>query len=250
MSLAFSSTGSTGTTAKKGIIQQIESHCGFNDADISGNTTLLAKFTAKVNVALDKVFSMIFEVGGTWQFDDSNHTDYPIISGNIVSGQRDYPFTTDGNSNLILDIQKVMVADSGGNFFELTPVDVPAGAPSNYWDGLDTTGLPNTYEKNANGIFLDPIPNYARTLGLKIYISREGSYFSTSDTTKMAGFAGLFHEYLALHPSYEYARDKSLANTERLQRDMLKMEQDIMNYYKLREKDVQKVLQPYRNNAH
>lgn len=237
MSLQFSNT-----TTKNGIIQHIERNCGFNDGDISSNPTLLAQFTADVNTALDEVTSLIFQVGGTWQYDDSNHPEYPIITTSIVSGQRDYPFTTDESGNLILDIQKVLVADSNGLFRELTPVDVPSGAPANYWDGLNTGGIPNSYEKNANGIFLDPIPNYNRSAGLKIYISREGSYFSTDDTTKKPGFAGLFHEYLALRPAYFYCMRNGKQTATSLEKEMEKMKLSIMDYYKLREKDVVKRL--------
>lgn len=237
MSLVFSNT-----TTKAGIIQRIEKHCGFQYGDISGNTARLATATADVNLAIDKVLATVFQVGGTWQFDDNNHADHPIITTNIVSGQRDYNFVSDELGNLILDIQKVFVADSNGLFREITAVDVPSGAPNNYWDGLSTGGQPNTYEKNGNGFFLDPIPNYNRTNGLKVYISREGSYFTTSDTTKKPGFAGLFHEYLAIRPAYFYALDNTLSNKDSLEKEMLKLEAGIENYYKAREKDVQKTL--------
>lgn len=245
MSLAFSNT-----TNKNGIIQQIERTLNFSDGYISGNTLRLQQFTADINSALDKVFSIIFEVGGTWQFDDSNHTDYAIITTNIVSGQRDYPFTTDQNGNLILEIMKVFCADEGGLFREMTPQDVPSGSSTNFWDGLNTTGQPNSYDKLANAIMLDPIPNYSETNGLKVYISREGSYFTTSDTTKKPGFAGLFHDYLALQPAYTYAFRNNLANANSIKSEIFEMEEAIKNYYKLREKDVPKRLITVKNNPH
>jgi len=245
MSLAFSNT-----TNKNGIIQQIERTLNFSDGYISGNTLRLQQFTADINSALDKVFSIIFEVGGTWQFDDSNHTDYAIITTNIVSGQRDYSFTADEDGNLILEIMKVFCADEGGLFREMTPQDVPSGSSTNFWDGLNTTGQPNSYDKLGNGIMLDPIPDYNRTGGLKVYISREGSYFTTSDTTKKPGFAGLFHDYLALYPSYRYAFIKGLANVNVLKSEIFEMEEAIKNYYKLREKDVKKRLIPVHTNPH
>lgn len=244
MSIPFSNT-----TTNNGILQLIERNVKLDDGGITNNPSRLAAFTGDVNLALDKVLSMIFEVGGTWQFDDSNHPDYAIITTNLVAGQRDYSFVTDEQGNLILDVQKVFVADSTGLFREVSPVDVPAGAPSNYWDGLVTQGQPNTYDKAGNGIFLDPIPNYNRTNGLKVYISREGSYFMSTDTTKKAGFAGLFHEYLALRPSYQYAYRNSLPNANSLKNEMLEMEDAIRNYYKAREKDVQKTLRTRVNNA-
>lgn len=237
MSIPFSNT-----TTKNGIIQLIERNLSFPDAGISSNSTLFAQFTGDVNIALDKVLSLIFQVGGTWQFDDSNHSDHPIITTDLVSGQRDYSFTSDGSGNLILQIYKVLIADAEGNFREVFPTDVPSGAPSNYWDGLDVTGSPITYDKLGNGIFIDPPANYNSSGGLKIYINREGSYFTTADTTKKPGFAGLFHEYLALRPSYMHAFRKSLPIRDSLEKEMLKMEADIMDYYKSREKDVNKTM--------
>ncbi len=247
MSIAFSNT-----TTKAGLIQQIEKKLKLGDGFISGNTTRLAQWTADINLALDKVLAIIFQVGGTWQMDDTNHSDYPIITTNLNSGQRDYTFTTDGSGNLILEIYKVLVADENGNFREIIPVDASerGGAPSNYDDGLNVTGQPNTYDKLGNGIFLDPPTNYDYSNGLKIYISREGSYFTTLDTTKKAGFAGLFHSYLYLAPCYEYARDNSLKSANGFFRDMEKVEDGIREHYKHREKDVRKVMTPVRNNAH
>lgn len=231
------------TTNKNGLIQLIERNCGFNDGDISGNSTLLAQFTADINLALDKAISIILPAGGTWQFDDSNQSDYPIITTNIVSGQRDYPLTTDGSGNLILDIYKVLVANSSGVFSEISPVDQQTTTNNNsdtitFLDGNNSTGTPTRYDKTGNGIFLDPIPNYNSTGGLKVLINREGSYFTVSDTTKKPGFAGLFHEYLALRPSYQYAYRKGLANANALRNEMLVMERAIDDYYGSRERDV------------
>jgi len=223
------------------------------DDNVKSNSTSYstADKTRDINLALDRALSLIFSVGGTWQFDDSNHTDYPIITTDLVSGQRSYAFTSDGSSNLILEIYKVMVADSNGLFREMTPVDQQAvnpNSPSNYWDGLNTTGIPNTYDKTSNGIFLDPIPSYSRTAGLKIFINREASYFTVSDTTKKSGIAGLFHEYLALRPSYQYAFRNSLPNTAVLKAETTEMENAMMDYYKKREKDVIKRVTGKQNN--
>lgn len=205
---------------------------------------------ADINIALDKAFDIIFKSDGTWQFDDSNHTDYPIITTNLISGQRDYSFTADENGNLILDIYKVMVADQSGIYHEIYPVDVQSqqGLES-FYDGHNTTGSPFRYDKTANGIFLDVIPNYNYTGGIKIYINREGSYFTTSDTTKKAGFAGLFHEYLALRPSYMYSYRNNKSNVNAIQSEMLRMEEEIGNYYSKRTKDErQQIITKYRSS--
>ena len=241
MSLQFSDT-----TNKSGIIQVIERYCKFVDGWISGNASRLKEFTSEVNIALDYVWTCIFKVGGTWQFDDSNHTDYPIITTNLVSGQRDYAFTTDENSNLILDIYRVVVAQPDGTLKEITPVDAQSGDYSGFYDGLNIGGTPSKYDKTANGIFLDAIPNYTIANGIKVYINREGSYFLTSDTTKKAGFAGIFHELLALIPAFKYAPEVEL---KRIEGRMVKMESDLKDYYGKREKDIRRGMSTRQTGA-
>lgn len=240
MSIPFSNT-----TTKAGVIQLIERNCGFADGGVSGNSTLLSQFTGDINLAVDEILGFMFPRGGTWQLDDSNHTDYPFIYTNLVSGQRDYSFTTDEQGNVILDIYRVMVADSSGNFQEITPKDQQTANSNNsntnsYIDGQDTAGMPTSYDKTGNGIFLDPIPNYNYTNGLKVFINREASYFTPTDTTKKLGFAHLYHEYLALRPSYQYAYRNNLSNAKILENEMIKMREAIIEYYGTREKDVKK----------
>lgn len=222
------------------------------DANCKSDSTSypIAQKTIDINNALDKVFSLIFGVGGTWQFDDTSHPDHPIITTSLISGQRDYSFSTDGNSNLVLEIFRVLAKDTEGIFREIYPVDVSGGtAPTSFTDGLNINGIPCRYDKLGNSFFLDPVPNYNSDGGLKVYISREGSYFTTNDTTKKAGFAGIFHEYLALRPSYQYAVRNSLPNINSLKNEMLELENAIGEYYKSREKDSRKVLTPAINNS-
>ena len=235
MSLVFSNS-----ISKSGIIELIDRNVGTN----STSYPLLDK-TSDINLTIDEIFGFMFPKGGAWQLDDSNHTDYPIITTDLVSGQRDYSFTVDENNNVILDIYKVMVANSNGVFSEIIPVDQQAIKNntidlSSFYNGNDTQGTPTRYDKTANGILLDLIPSYNYTAGLKVFINREASYFTSSDTTKKLGFAHLFHEYLALRPSYMYAYRNSLPQVGALQNEMLRMQQAIIDYYGMREKDVKK----------
>lgn len=239
MSLQFSDTN------KKGIVETIDRNCKSNSVSY-----LLVDKAADVNLALDKAFSLIFQASGRWQFDDSNHTKYPTISTNLASGQRDYSFTTDEQGNLILDIYKVMIKGEDGFYHEIRPVDTQSdeGTESLY-DGVNSTGTPYRYDKTANGIFLDPLPSYSATLGVKVFINREGSYFTASDTTKTPGFAGLFHEYLALRPSYFYAMRNGLSNAVALQNEMLQMEKDMKKHYRDRSRDEQFVISSEQINS-
>ena len=146
-----------------------------------------------------------------------------------MANQRDYTFTTDGSGNLILDIYRVFIFRSATatDYEEIFPVD----SQSDRWvltDGLTrnqtNTGTPSVYDKTANGFFLDPIPSYNATNGLKVYINREASYFTSTDTTKKPGVPGNLHKYFYLKPAAEYARRNNLANQDRLMTEVLKME--------------------------
>ena len=232
MSLVFSDT-----TNKNGIIQHLEKTLGFNDGEISGNTTRLAQFTSDVNLAIDSALHIIFRSGGTWNFDDSNHTDYPIVTANIVADQQDYSFTEDGSSNLILDIHKVMYKTDTTDYVTLTPRDQQRTTTVNDRFSNGETGTPVEYDKTANGIFLYPIPSLSVTNGLKLFINREASYFTASDTSTKAGFSGLYHRYLVLHPAYNYAMTHGLSNRRDVQEQLLLMEQDISEHYARRARD-------------
>jgi hypothetical protein len=232
------------------ITTMIDDNCQTNST-----TYPTAKKVVDINNALDKVLSLIFRSDGRWTFDDSNFEDYPIITTNLVAGRREYSFTTDETGNLILDVYKVMAKSSAtGGYIELYPVaqqrpaslpigdnNIAAGVPPmTMVDGNNSQGTPRCYAKTGNGLFLDLIPSYNATAGLKVYINREGSYFTTSDTNKKPGYAGLFHEYLALRPSYQFAYRKGLSNANALQAEMLRMEQEIIKYYGGREKDTRR----------
>lgn len=226
------------------------------DRECKSNSTSypLADKTADINLALDDVWERIFAKAGRskWQWDDSHHTDYPIITTNLVAGQRDYAFVTDEQGNLILDIYKVVIAQPDGTFKEITPVDVQSDESSEvagFYDGNETQGTPSRYDKTGNAIFLDAIPNYTITDGLKVYINREGSYFTVSDTTKKAGFAGTVHSYLAYKPAYHYAYRNSLKQAPAILNELTKVEKKIEALYGKREKDTRGRVRPNVENT-
>jgi len=192
----------------------------------------LMDVVADINLAVDKFFAIAIQASGVWQLDDSNQTDYPIISANLISGQRDYSFTVDGSNNLILDIYRVMVANPSGRFYDLELVDqqTKGWQSMGMVDGQNVTGQPSKYDKTANAIFFDAIPNYNYSLGVKAFVNREALRFSVptsgvADTTK-PGFAGTLHEYFVIRPSYFYALRKGLKNVTNLGAELLKYEGD------------------------
>jgi len=252
---------------KSGIIDQI-----YKILDADANKYPLAEVTADINLAVDNLMSLALPASGTWQLDDSNQTDYPILTTDLVSGQRDYSFTADESGNLILDIYRVMAMNPDGIFYDIVPTDqqskpnwasMPVSAV-NYSvgntmvDGQNRQGNPTHYDKTANGIFLDLIPDYSKTGGLKIFVNREATHFTTptinvADNT-YPGFDGRVHEYLVIRPAYYYAFRKQLKIKDDLANELLKYEGTrgldgkISEVYGQRIKDERPVLQGKKFN--
>jgi hypothetical protein len=227
------------------LTEKLDKSCGTNST-----TYPLTQKEVDINIALDDSLAIIFQQGGTHQFDDKNHTADPIITTDLVDGQRDYHFTTDEQANVILDILEVWTKNSStGDFKRLERVDMVRNGPDTMHDGDNTEGVPTKYGLLGNGIFLDYIPSYDSTGGLKIIINRQASYFVSTDTTKTAGIDGLCHDFLYLKPAYEYARDKGLHNVERLFRDLQIATEKLKGRYKIKERQVINKLTPKMENC-
>lgn len=210
--------------SRKSLVRLYEREIGADAGFISANTNRYADFVADVNIAMDEFVSLAIRSSGTWQFDDSNHGDFPIIESDLISAQRDYTFTTDEQGNLILDIYRVFVKDTSGVYQEIKAVDQQSQKDTQaFWDGRNQTGTPTKYDKTANGILFDIIPNYnwrfgtEGEYGVKVMINREALYFSTSDTTRKPGVPGDLHSFFYIKLAYDYARRNNLASLPRLE---------------------------------
>lgn len=226
------------TATKKGLVQFYEDEIGAEDGDVSGSTLRKKKFAARANLAFDRYLAVAFPKAGTWKLDDSNHTKFPEIKTNVNSGQAAYIFTEDEEGTLILDIYRVYCKDNNGVYQLLKPVDPDSQEDmKSFYDGLNQTGTPTRYDKTANGIILDKIPNYDSTLGLKVSINREASYFVYTDTDKMPGVCGLHHRYFYLWPAMEEGRINGLKSYMATRSEVLQLEVEIGQYYALRTRD-------------
>lgn len=237
------------TSTKLGLIQNCETKVFGDDGygQISGNTNRLYQFTERLNRAQDRFVYLAMSADGRWQYDDTNNTDYPIATTALVSGQRDYTFALEH-----LEIEKVLIlhAATNGQWTLLHPFDQDDPSAQTYLENnTGNTGIPFRYDKKANSIFLDPVPNYSVSAGLKIYFKRGPNYFVYTDTTKVPGFASIFHDYLSLHASTNYAVDRNLANAANLNSLLEAKEASIIDFFARRNRDEQLTLSARSNNS-
>lgn len=195
------------TTNKNGIIQTIEYLCGMADGQISGDSTELKRFTGRINAAFDLITPLLLSASTALKFDDLNHSDFPVGTTNLVSGQADYTFSEDDNSLDILRIiaVKILTSSSATQYTDLEIID---GSDAKALDAISPnsldTGVPSSAYIKGNSVFLNPKPNFSATNGIKIFFEREVSYFASTDTTKEPGIPKPYHELLALHPAHEW----------------------------------------------
>lgn len=208
------------STNKAGIVEDIDFLA------ISDSVSYpIAQKTRNANRAMDKVVSLIFNSDGVWEWDDSNQTDLPIATTNLVSGQYDYAFAVSH-----LKINRVLVKDSSGNWSTIDQFDNTEDKAVPFLVG-GASGKPQAYNKMAGSIFLYPTPDYNSTGGLKIIFQRPSTYFTVADTTKEPGFASIFHRYLSLSAAYDYCLAKKLDKLPLLKKEMTDMEQAIEVFY-------------------
>jgi len=219
------------TSDGSGLCQEVDGICGTNTTSYP-----LVDKARRANMALSRFVGLVLSSDNRWQFDDTNYTDLPIGTTNLVSGQGDYSLATS-----MLKILKVEMLDSNGDLTTLQPIDITD--QSEPLESIGTSGTPKYYDKHATSVILYPTPNYNSTNGLKVYYQRDASYFVSTDTTKKAGIPSIFHEYIALKMAEPYIRDKSKDNYVSIRNEITKYEEErIPEFYAKRNKDERAIL--------
>jgi len=235
------------TTNKDGLIQDCELLLGMADGDISGNATLLKQFTMLIYAWYRRVNSWIWEVTGTWEYDDSNYTDLPIATTTIVNEQQDYEIPS-----VAQKIDRVEVLDSDGNYQLITPIDKSQIKTSAMSEFYETPGLPTCYDLIGRSLVLYPKPsisNVTAAKGLKLYFTRDIDEFASTATTTAPGFVSNFHRILSLGASYDYAISYEM-NTKAnfLKGQINEMVEELKKFYGQRHRDMPTRFEPKRRN--
>jgi hypothetical protein len=175
----------------------------------------IAEKTLYANQALRIILNWIVEVSGAWIIDDSNQTDLPEATANLVSAQDTYTLPTDADI-----IDGFAVKDSANNWANLIPVTLQQIQEIQAEDEfMESDGNPMYYRLIGNVVQIYPASNYSQNSSLKCYFKRDGVMFATTDTTAKPGFSSRFHEAVALYIALQYAKINQLSSKEEFQRD-------------------------------
>lgn len=200
-------------------------------ADDFANTSVLTyplqEKTRSGNRYLRMFWAIIFDVYGGWQYDDSNNTNFPIVTGSLTANQSDISLPTGA-----LTVRGVDIIPTGSTVYqklvELTEEMIRDNGISEA-SLFTATGIPMYYRPIGSSVKLYPTPN--ATMTVRMTYDRGSVAFISTDTTKQPGFASEFHEAIALGMAYDYAVRNALPSVSLLAQELDKAKKTIEKYY-------------------
>jgi hypothetical protein len=221
------------TTNGNGIIQSCEDLCDLGFGYISGSTNNLKTFVLKAKKVMSELWFNIYNSTGSWQYDDSNNTDLPQATTDLVSGTNRYALPSDA-----LTVNRIEIKDQNGRWVKLKVFDKNKNE-SAIGDLETESGTPTHYFLINGTIELLPVINYSSTGGIKVFFERAGIDFTYDDTIQNPGFSSPFHYLVPLGMSIEWLKTKQ-PNSPSLQEykiDYEKGKQSLSDFYSERFRD-------------
>lgn len=167
----------------------------FGKSIFNGDYSLVDR-ARNVNLVWDEAIAELYKADPNYKWDDTTNTDFPIATLDLTSGLDHYTLL---DSALV--IHRFRVKDRNGKLKTLTPVERRELTDSE----LEAVGEPSKYYKMGGAIFPVPVPNYGASDGVELEFQRGANYFTSSDTSKAAGFNAQFHQFLSLGAALRYA---------------------------------------------
>ncbi len=214
-------------------------------ARTNSTATPAAVLNTYITPATDYVVSLINSSDKRWQWDDSNQSDLPIATGNLVSGQQDYSLPAN-----YLSVDRIEVKDTSGFWTLLKPIDQQllkrdrAIAMTEY---QPNNGTPLEYDISQMSIFFYPIPNYSQSASFKVYFTRGQLNFDyttgkftdgTGSTSSSPGIASMFQPMIPLKAAYDYCLINLPTLAPGYLGELMRQEQRLFEYYGTRDRDV------------
>ena len=199
----------------------------------------LADFIRSANNWYRRANSWIWNATGEWEYDDSNYTNFPVATADLVttsgSEQQDYELPSTAQK-----IDRIEIKDSNGDWYKLKPINKEEvkSAMSEFYE---TAGKPVYYDLVGDSILLYPKPSDSDVTasgGIKCYFSRDVDEFTTSDTTQAPGFAENFHEIISVGAAIDYSNTYDQTKLNVLLSNLEKLKEELEQFYGSRHREM------------
>lgn len=189
-----------------------------------------------INRHLNNVQTLILRSQDEWDFDDSNNTDFPILTASLVANQAPYTLPTG-----TLKVKRLETSYDGTNFHKVSPIDINERMLPTATNALgDFTSTDPYYDLQSNVLWLYPTPTAASVNGLKIWIERGPLEFTSGQLTAGTvepGFDSLFHDVLAYGAALDFCIARNLSQTETIKREFEEKKTRLQNHYGNKQED-------------
>ena len=208
----------------------------------------IASKVRNANVGYETLIGKILEVDGDWQWDDTNYTNLPRGTGNLVDGQETYSFTSE---YLNIQMIEILNKNSPARYYKIDPIDSLdlRMSPEEYFglesDGSPKKGLPLYYDKVGDTVILYPTPDtddVTLTDGIRIWFQRTADLFTTTDTTQEPGLPSPYHILIVYYASIPYCQKYKKDMVPWLERKWVEGVADMLKHFGKREKDKRKIM--------
>lgn len=211
-----------------------------------------ADLLVDLNASQERISGVIITetAGGRWKWGDINYTALPIYTMNLVAGTAFYAIDALTGPLMILGVE---IADNNGNYHLLKPItldDIHAQgiAQSEYYK---TNGRPVEYEKREHAVVLYPAPaaaNVTLASGLRIFFLRGMNAITSVTATDAIGFPLPWHKLLAFETAHIFAVAKGLAKEISLEKNVDKLEKQLLRFIGKRNQDDRPIMTMKRIN--
>lgn len=222
------------TTTKPSIIDDIDFLVGTDTTSFP-----LADKLRLINLHYYDAVTYLLSIQNNWEWDDTNKTDFPIGTTDLVADQQSYTLPTD-----MVRLSRVEVLNTNGQYSKLLQFD-ESQVPIALSNLFTTSGTPLYYREFATGIELYPSPaadSVTLTAGLKIYFQRLPTLFTTADWNVSPGFDALYHRILSLGPAYDFAVAKGLPSQKGLLQKIIDLKAMMSTTYSKRNREIRPII--------
>lgn len=218
----------------------------YNLTDTNSTTYPNSQMLVDINVWYQHVAMVILRSQDDWDFDDSNNTNFPILTSDLVTNQQDYSLPIG-----CIKVKRLEIAYDGITPYKAEPIDinmVSKGTSQTLIQQWASTNRPY-YDLMASSLFLYPIPiqNTSNNTGIKIWIERGITEFTSGDLstgTAVPGFDVIFHQIIAYGTAHERAIAKGLSNKNDINARLEELLKELSTYYGNKDEDMTWSIQP------
>lgn len=213
------------------------------------STFTMEERTRSVNEWYRVVNKEIWQSSSFWQFDDSRYSTLPIAEADLSDSATNMEMPSSAQS-----VEHAEIKDKDGNWRQAQIMD-RSQVDMSFSEWRDEKGFPDAIHLLGRSMYFKPPVDgeqVTTTSGIRLWLARGISTFSTSDTTTEPGFDEDLHRILSLGASHDWIIAREGSNSNRVNAIQGKLNtylQKLREFYGQRNKSANTRIIPSRTDT-